>query len=568
MPAWDRRNRLQATAEEKLAAANRELAETKRKLAKASGKGGGKDVNGAGKDTYNGKATGKGKGSAKGKGDGGSKAKGKGKQTSDWWQCKSNLCKTHQGGAFEWNHGGRDVCHVCLTPKPAAEVNRTDDLAKLREKAAAEQKKSAAAEEGLKAEENKRRKAAEEEKKQAAEKKKAEEAKKQAASPQVKPPDVDMGADEEPDPAAGLDLPQEFRDLQKAMFVPKPMSEEWDAEATLLTLLPDSSGRTKDTIQKEIDAATTMLSIEGSGIVVDFEACRKQKAALEKELAKVEKGTPTGRVGLAALRLAKEKYLETEKEKADRAVKGTEKEAERVRRLKEICSEKVQAWQAVMNQVGEKTAERQQIWDSRRLKESQRQTEILELFDARVRAAEAKETPDVGAGQQVPPPLQLASPAPQKSQEQIDAESFQKSMTQLMWFSSYQQSDVVDVATLGTPTAEALPTFTTMYAWMTESVKGDQMMPFTFEQMGCGSIEVAKGLVGEAVWSKTFQVDAVLVKDVCPYQLRMTIFAQLKLFSTHLKTAAKEQAGAAKESLAAASAGWATRKIRASPYGA
>ena len=113
-----------------------------------------------------------------------------------------------------------------------------------------------------------------------------------------------------------------------------------------------------------------------------------------------------------------------------------------------------------------------------------------------------------------------------------------------------------------------MPTFIRMYAWMTESTKGDQLMPYSFENMGCGTTEVAKGLVGETVWKKTFPTGAVLVTDVCPYQLRQTIFGQLRAFSEHLKTGAKEQAAAAKQTLAAASAGWAKSKGRASPYGA
>jgi hypothetical protein len=196
----------------------------------------------------------------------------------------------------------------------------------------------------------------------------------------------------------------------------------------------------------------------------------------------------------------------------------------------------------------------------------------VQLFDGRIRAAEAKEAPAVlaaqPAAQQVPPPLQLAVAAPLKTQEELDAEQLQRAMAQLMWFGPYQQNEVVDVATLGAPTTVALPVFTKMFAWMTESVKGDQLLPYSFENMGCGSIEVAQGLVGDVVWNKTFPQDAALITDVCPYQLRMTIFGQLKAFSEHLKAPAKGHATAAKASLAAASAGWIKSKERASPYGA
>jgi hypothetical protein len=223
-------------------------------------------------------------------------------------------------------------------------VKRTDDLAKLREKAAAEQKKKTAADDGLKAEEEKRKKAAEEEKKKAAEKKKKEEAKKASSNAAVEVVESEDMEAEDQDPTAGLEMPKEFLDIQKAMFTPKPFKEEWKAEEAIQEYLPNSAGRSKFVIQKDIDAVDTVLALEDSCLVADFPAYKKQKAALEKELAAVEKHTPTNKVDLASLNLAKEKYAAVEKEKLQRAQMGAGKELDRVRRLKEICSEKMAAW--------------------------------------------------------------------------------------------------------------------------------------------------------------------------------------------------------------------------------
>ena len=225
--AWDRRLRKQADAPSvslKDAAwlAGWKAAESKGKgkgqASDDAGKGSGKGKGGKG-DAAKGGGKAKGQGKAdqapgKGKGkDRTSDAKGsrKGKGKSAGWFCASQLCKIHQGRA-EWNSDDDSICHVCYTPQPIAEVQRTADLAKLREKAAGEQKKAAEETKNLKVAEDQRKKDAE------AKRKKDEEAKKVAAP----------AAANSPPAGAGGVRPQG----------PTPVVDAMDVDQTDLAVLP------------------------------------------------------------------------------------------------------------------------------------------------------------------------------------------------------------------------------------------------------------------------------------------------------------------------------------------
>ena len=100
---------------------------------------------------------------------------------------------------------------------------------------------------------------------------------------------------------------------------------------------------------------------------------------------------------------------------------------------------------------------------------------------------------------------------------------------------------------------------------MTASAAGDQMVPYSFHGM-CSSVTLAKALVGTKVWAAYFAEDIVTDMDVCPYQLRVLMFTQLKTLSDQL-AASEKVATEAKQAFEAASANWAKKKARCSPYG-
>ena len=81
------------------------------------------------------------------------------------------------------------------------------------------------------------------------------------------------------------------------------------------------------------------------------------------------------------------------------------------------------------------------------------------------------------------------------------------------------------------------------------------------------SVEIALSLVGAKVWDAFFPQAAVTDMDVCPYQLRILIFTQLKLMADQLKVT-DQLAAEAKAAFEAASGNWVKKKARCSPYGA
>ena len=310
------------------------------------------------------------------------------------------------------------------------------------------------------------------------------------------------------------------------------------------------------------------MALEGRpGVTLDFAAHREELAALEKELQKAEKGIPTTKVDLAAWRLAKEQYSAKELIRVNNAKRGAEKEVERIRKLKEICEEKIAAWGAVISKIDSDSDDRQLIWASRRTTLATRDSEVMKLFDDKISAAEAKDGVTAGPGAAFPPPSPAATataelPPPAQLQAAVE----QKAMTQLMWFANYAAEDVIDTKTLGTIKPAALPAFVKMHAWMSASAAGDQMIPYAFCDM-CSSVELAMGLVGAKVWTAFFGETVVTDLDVCPYQLRVLVFQQLTTLSKQL--AASEQVTAeAKTAFEAATATWVKKKARCSPYGA
>ena len=138
-------------------------------------------------------------------------------------------------------------------------------------------------------------------------------------------------------------------------------------------------------------------------------------------------------------------------------------------------------------------------------------------------------------------------------------------MAQLMWFAPYKKADVTTAKELGVPTPEFAPVLTNMHSWMTAILKGDQMMPFTFQEMGA-TAPVARLLMGEKVWTTVFSKDDVKDTDVCSCQLRLAVFEQLTALANHL-TVSKSHHDEAKRRISEASAAWASKKSRGSPYG-
>ena len=548
--------------------------------ADAKGKGKGKTQKGAGGKSAGTDAADKGSGKGKGSGKDSSRrqgsllrvafreparVQGQGKG-SEGWSCPSNLCKIHEGGQAKWNAASRNTCSVCLTPKPKKEVDREEKLTKLREETEKLEKKKAEDDKSLKKEDEERKKKENEKKrKKEADDKKKKDAEASKASPAA-PTEGAMAVDATPTPLEDLIMPKEFQDLQKRMFWPKPLDGPWSVTEAIKDFLPNLAGRAVVQIQEEIDTTQAILALEGKSSLEDhgyFAAHKKHLAALEKELAKAEKETPTTSVDLASLRLAKEKFAELEKKKDAGSQKGAQAELERVQRLRDICQEKIDAWRAALDTVLEEQSEREATWTSRRSVAAQRRAEVDQLFDSKIQAAEAaKSAEDPVEVSPATPALQVVAavvPQLQKSLEQIMTE-------QLMYCMPFRQEDVADVKALGDIKPEHKNTLTRMHAWMVESTKGDQLIPFSFSDM-CTTVQAAQSLVGETVWNSVFPNVTVLDTNVCPFHLRQLVFAQLTKLSEHL-TVSKQVASEVKTSFEAASAAWVKRKPRCSPYGA
>ena len=69
---------------------------------------------------------------------------------------------------------------------------------------------------------------------------------------------------------------------------------------------------------------------------------------------------------------------------------------------------------------------------------------------------------------------------------------------------------------------------------------GDAQLPFSFAEM-CATVEVAKDLVGDVIWTAFFADRKMEDKDVCPMQLRQIMFMQLMILDADLRE--KKHAG-------------------------
>jgi hypothetical protein len=381
-------------------------------------------------------------------------------------------------------------------------------------------------------------------------------------------------------PAVVLTMPPEFLELQKALISPSPLKEGWTPENGMKKYMPDSQGEESAKLAAEINKCKSLLALESSvGNLggIDYAAVKKQLAAFEKDLAKVEKDTPNAAVSACQLRLAKQEYGQEDKKRMDAAEAGAQKAAEKVVRLQAICQAHIDAWQAVSVKVDRETVDRLALWATRRDETSNRRNKVLQEFDSMIAAAEARQAAENALGGVAPLQQQQQQPQEQPTAEEAAAAANDKAVklafAQLHHTVELCKEELVALKDAPPPCEEYKPVLATMHHWAQASFMGETAVPFSFQQMGA-TTDVCFSLVGKKVWDKVFAAEVaqgLVIADtaICPLQLRQVIFMQLQFYHTTLVDKQyKKQEKIATDLLAKASEEWSKKRktARCSPY--
>ena len=392
---------------------------------------------------------------------------------------------------------------------------------------------------------------------------------------------------EEEAPTVVLELPGRFKELTKALCMPRELDDDWAAEAVVAKFTPKNGAEAVEKLQTAIaqNKAVLELDVAQLGTTIDKPAIVTKIQALEKALKKAEKDSTGAVLTVKQLEVAKQQHVDGEAARVKRADTATVTAAERLEEIEQISLGHITAWEKLLEQHREKATARDTAWAQLRQTLLERAVLVDAAFDAEILLAHTKAGSTVEetapkAGQTVD--LNLADALAEVAQLKADKETVEADRVTAQEFAAAETAELLGrirkleaaseaaakaaaaAATAGTTTLPPLALAQCAVAVQWQQVELPQLqakpdkqckklivllgtnvaswarngqVPITFQQLLVGvpqeelaaALAVLKQITGTPIWERMFGGDEVALEHFVPFQLGTVLQASLQM---------------------------------------
>ena len=197
---------------------------------------------------------------------------------------------------------------------------------------------------------------------------------------------------EEEVPTVTLDLPVRFKELAKALCLPRDLDDDWAAEAVVAKFAPKNGAEVAEKIRLAIAENKLVLGMDAAqlGAPIDKPAIVTKIQAQEKALKKAEKEATGAALNVKQLAAAKQEHADSEAARVLRADTATVTAAEGLEEIEQIALGHITAWEKMLEQHRAKATTRDTAWAELRQTLSERAVLVQAAFDAEILLAHAK----------------------------------------------------------------------------------------------------------------------------------------------------------------------------------
>ena len=383
---------------------------------------------------------------------------------------------------------------------------------------------------------------------------------------------------EEEAPTVTLDLPVRFKELAKALCLPRDLDDDWAAEAVVAKFAPKNGAEVAEKIRLAIAENKLVLGMDAAqlGAPIDKPAIVTKIQAQEKALKKAEKEATGAVLNVKQLAAAKQEHVDSEAARVLRADTATVTAAERLEEIEQIALGHITAWEKLLEQHRSKAVTRDTAWAELRQTLSERAVLVQAAFDAEILLAHAKAGTVVDLT--APPPAQsvdlsLADALAEVAQLKADKVTAEADRTTAADFAVAETAELIGrirklEALAHTASQPALPPLALAQCavavqWLQTELpqlqaKPDRnckrlivhlgsnvaawarngQVPLTFKELLVGvppeelsaALVVLKELTGHTIWLRMFGAESdVAPEHYVPFQLGSVLLASLQM---------------------------------------